>query len=106
MGVTERESGEEPEIQIDDSGAPDGAAIHRTGAVYPLQAPSSFPSAPIGRWNRYLIEANGPQITVTLNDMPINSDQSSRRLSGHIALQAYHFGSRLQFRNIQTKTLP
>ncbi|MDP8929937.1 MAG: DUF1080 domain-containing protein, partial [Actinomycetota bacterium] len=94
------------EIQIDEFGAPNRAAIHRTGAIYPLQGPSSFPSAPIGRWNTYLIEANGPLITVTLNGVPVNSFESSRQGSGHLALQAHHFGSRVQFRNLQIKKLP
>ncbi|MDP9454116.1 MAG: DUF1080 domain-containing protein [Actinomycetota bacterium] len=30
----------------------------------------------------------------------------SRQGSGHIALQAHHFGSRVQFRNLQIKKLP
>ena len=94
------------EIQIDELGAPDGAAVHRTGAVYRLQAPSSFSSAPVGRWNTYLIEANGPLINVTLNGVPINSFESSRQGAGHLALQAHHLGSRVQFRNLQVRKLP
>ena len=94
------------EIQIDDAGAPDGAAIHRTGAIYALQAPSSFPVAPAGQWNTYLIEANGPQITVTLNGIQVTSYTSDRRGSGYLALQTHDFPSRVQFRNLQMKKLP
>lgn len=94
------------EIQIDEVGVPDGAAIRRTGAIYPLQGPSSFPSSRVGRWNTYLIEANGPLINVTLNGVPINSFHTTRQSSGHLALQAHHFGSRVQFRNLQIKKLP
>jgi hypothetical protein len=94
------------EIQIDEFGDPDGAGVHRTGAVYPLQAPNSFPSSPVGRWNTYLIQADGPLINVNLNGVPVNTFQSSRQGSGHIALQAHHFGSRVQFRNLQIKKLP
>jgi hypothetical protein len=94
------------EIQIDDVGAPDGASIHRTGAIYALQAPTSFPIQPIGLWNTYLIEASGSKIKVTLNGTPINSYTSTRQASGYLALQAHDFPSRIQFRNLQVKKLP
>jgi choline dehydrogenase-like flavoprotein len=94
------------EVQIDDVGAPDGLAIHRTGAIYALQAPTSFPIQPVGLWNTYLIEANGGQVKVTLNGTLINSYASTRRSSGYLALQAHDFPSRIQFRNIQIKKLP
>jgi len=94
------------EIQIDDIGAPDGANIHRTGAIYALQAPTSFPIQPVGLWNTYLVEANGPLIKVSLNGTPINSYTSSRQPTGYFALQAHDFPSRIQFRNLQVKKLP
>ena len=94
------------EVQIDDVGAPDGLAIHRTGAIYALQAPTSFPIQPVGLWNTYLIEANGGQVNVTLNATLINSYASTRQSSGYLALQAHDFPSRIQFRNIQIKKLP
>jgi choline dehydrogenase-like flavoprotein len=93
------------EIQIDDLGAPEGAGIHRTGAIYALQAPSSFPIRPLGEWNTYLITANGNQIDVTLNGIPINSYTSTRGTSGYLALQMHDFPSRVQFRNLQVKKL-
>ncbi len=94
------------EIQIDDVGAPDGANIHRTGAVYALQAPTSFPIQPIGLWNTYLIEANGPQLNVTLNGTHVNSYVSTKQGAGYLALQAHDFPTRVQFRNLQIKKLP
>jgi choline dehydrogenase-like flavoprotein len=94
------------EIQIDDLGAPDGSAIHRTGAVYALQAPTSFPATPPGQWNTYLIEATGAQITVTLNGAIVNSYTSSRQGSGYLALQMHDVPSRVQFRSLQVKKLP
>lgn len=94
------------EIQIDDVGAPDGAGIHRTGAVYALQAPTAFPVKPLGQWNTYLITANGPQIDVTLNGELVNSYTSSRERTGYVALQLHDWPSRLQFRNLQVKKLP
>ncbi len=99
------------EIQIDEIGFDSqtntsGHAIKRTGAIYDLQAATAFPSNPIGSWNSYLIEANGNQIKVTLNGQLVNTYQSNRQGSGHIALQAHHYTSRVQFRNLQIKKLP
>jgi Domain of Unknown Function (DUF1080)/GMC oxidoreductase len=94
------------EIQIDDIGAPDGAAAHQTGAVYALQGPTAFPANPPGQWNSYLIEANGPVINIILNGQLINTYQSSRQPSGFIALQAHGWPSRVQFRNLSVNKLP
>ncbi|MDQ3918905.1 MAG: DUF1080 domain-containing protein [Acidobacteriota bacterium] len=99
------------EIQIDETGFDSatntgGHPEKRTGAIYNLQAPSSFPSNPIGSWNTYIIEAVGPQIKVTLNGQVVNVFQSNRQTSGHIALQAHHRTSRVQFRNLQIQKLP
>jgi choline dehydrogenase-like flavoprotein len=93
------------EIQIDDIGAPDGAAIYRTGAIYALQGPTSFPVKPVGEWNTFLIEAKGPHITVTLNGILVNSYVSSREQFGYLALQVHDFPSRAQFRNMRVKEL-
>jgi choline dehydrogenase-like flavoprotein len=99
------------EVQIDERGfdsvsGTEGHPQKRTGAIYDLQAPSSFPSRPIGEWNTYLIEANGSQIRVTLNGQSVNVYKSTRQSSGFIALQAYKPSSRVQFRNLQVKKLP
>lgn len=93
------------EIQIDESGAPDGHWDARTGAIYKLQAPKVLVSAPVGQWNRCLIEAAGPRITVTLNGQLVNDYISTRRQTGFIALQCHHQGSRVQFRNLARKRL-
>ncbi len=71
-----------------------------------LQAPTTLASNPIGTWNTYIIEANGPQIKVTLNNQLLNTYNSNRQLSGFIALQAHHYTSRVQFRNLQIQKLP
>jgi choline dehydrogenase-like flavoprotein len=99
------------EIQIDEIGwdsasQTGGHPEKRTGAIYNLQAPTSFPSNQVGDWNTYLIEANGNQIRVTLNGQLINVYQSNRQTSGHIALQAHHRTSRVQFRNLHIQKLP
>ncbi len=99
------------EIQIDERGYDsntntEGHPLKTTGAIYDLQAPSAFASNPIGMWNTYVIEAVGHQIKVTLNGQLINTYQSTREVSGHIALQAHHYTSRVQFRNLQIQKLP
>ncbi|HET7372094.1 MAG TPA: DUF1080 domain-containing protein, partial [Gemmatimonadaceae bacterium] len=98
------------EIQIDPRGFDsatnsEGHPLKITGAIYDLQAPSASTAVQIGTWNTYVIEANGPGIRVTLNGQLVNDYQSTRNLSGHIALQAHDFSSRTQFRNIQVKKL-
>jgi choline dehydrogenase-like flavoprotein len=72
------------EIQIDNAGAPDGAAKHRTGAVYAVNYPGDpnpDPTQPgatvgdsvtprdalVGAWNQYRIDVNANSITVRLN---------------------------------------
>jgi 3-keto-disaccharide hydrolase/GMC oxidoreductase len=93
------------EIQIDDLGGgnPAGLDIHRTGAIYGLQAPSTFPARPPGEWNTYLIETAGPKIKVTLNGVLVNDYTSTREQSGFLALQVHSFPSKIQFRNLQFK---
>lgn len=98
------------EIQIDERGFDsatnsEGHAVKRTGAIYDLQAPSSFPSGPVGSWNRYEIEARDDTIRVTLNGTLVNVYQSTRQRSGYLAVQAYRPSSRVQFRNIRLKDL-
>ncbi|MFL6446237.1 MAG: family 16 glycoside hydrolase [Bryobacteraceae bacterium] len=55
------------EVQIDALGQPDGAAIHKTGAVYNFQAPTSIPTSPLGQWNAYEIRVEGQRYRVKLN---------------------------------------
>jgi hypothetical protein len=89
------------EIQIDDLGAgnPAGLDIHRTGAVYGLQAPTGFPALPAGQWNSYLIQTQGTTIRVTLNGTLVNEYTSDRRTTGFLALQV-HSGT-IQYRNLR-----
>lgn len=61
------------EVQIDELGAPDGAAIHRTGAVYrkdnrtDQETLTQQPARPVGEWNDYEIRVDGQLYIVTLN---------------------------------------
>jgi choline dehydrogenase-like flavoprotein len=106
------------EEQIDETAAPDGAPIHRTGAIYSFKAPTDGPVVvfPAGEWNQYEITVDGTNITVALNGTVVNrflfngDPQSPRRgLAStpqeprYIGLQA-HTG-RVLFRNIQWRAL-
>ncbi|HEX2362357.1 MAG TPA: DUF1080 domain-containing protein [Jiangellaceae bacterium] len=61
------------EIQIDELGAPDGADLHRTGAIYaePNQAFTLQPALPVGQWNVYEIRVQGQTYTVDLNGVRV-----------------------------------
>ncbi|NOG73366.1 family 16 glycoside hydrolase [Roseicella sp. DB1501] len=65
------------EIQIDELARPDGAAIHRTGAVYSFKGPTDGPVVvhPPGEWNRYRITVDGPNLMVALNNQVVNNFQ-------------------------------
>lgn len=106
------------EIQIDEQAAPDGADIHRTGAVYG-QLPQTFslaPARPVGQWNEYEIRVkkqtyvvmlNGSQVTsFTFAGDPAIPDRglpSTAAAPRFIGLQA-HTG-RVLFRRIRIKAL-
>ena len=99
------------EIQIDQRGfdsvtGTEGHPLKVTGAIYDLQPPFASTQVPIGTWNTFIIEANGPRIRVTLNGQLVNDYQSPREQSGYLALQAHDFLSRTQFRNVFVKKLP
>jgi choline dehydrogenase-like flavoprotein len=101
------------EVQIDEFGAPDGAAIHKTGAIYnePGQHLSLQSANPAGQWNAYEIRVQGDSYTVILNGVQVtqfNNPHAGRGLAStaqapsYIGLQAYP-GQRMQFRNIRIK---
>jgi hypothetical protein len=101
------------EVQIDELGQPDGAAIHKTGAIYnePGQTLSLQPAKSPGQWNEYEIRVQGDSYTVFLNGVQVtlfNNPHAGRGLAGtakapsYIGLQAYS-GQRVQFRNIRIK---
>ncbi len=103
------------EVQIDQTAAPDGAAIHKTGAIYSLagpQNPNALPVLPPGQWNEFQIQAQGQTYTVSLNGQQITQFQNNDPTRGlpsapnapsFIGLQA-HTG-RVAFRNIQIKAI-
>lgn len=102
------------EVQIDELGQPDGAAIHKTGAIYnePGQTLSQQPAKPPGQWNEYEIRVQGDSYTVLLNGAQVtqfNNPHAGRGLAGtakapsYFGLQTYP-GQRVQFRNIRIKS--
>src|SRR5207253_1049296 len=102
------------EVQIDNTGVPDGFPKHRTGAVYAVNYPGdpnpdpALPPAQAGdfvnpqdaqvlTWNQYRIEVQGDVITVNLNGANTarytNTDPNRCRFSAaaptFVGLQAY-----------------
>jgi hypothetical protein len=103
------------EVQIDEKGAPDGAAIHRTGAIYnePTQNKQPVSAKPIGEWNLFEIEVKGDEYKVNLNGQLatnfVNTNPNRGLISSLAAptfmgLQTYP-GKRVAFRNIYVKEL-
>ena len=60
-------------MQIDEEARPDGAGIHRTGAIYKLAAPdpSRLEVGNVGEWNRYEITVRGNRYTIVLNGQEV-----------------------------------
>jgi hypothetical protein len=57
-------------------------------------------------WNEFEITARGGTIEVVLNGEAVSRlTDASREPRGHIALQAHHEGSNVQFRNLQIRRL-
>lgn len=106
------------EVQIDEYAQPDGAVIHKTGAIYNFAAPQPRSSIlPAGQWQEYTIQVQGQTYTVFLNGEQITNfnftgdpAQPERGLPTtstaprFMGLQVYP-GSRVAFRNIRIKSL-
>jgi hypothetical protein len=119
------------EIQIDNTGAPDGRPKHKTGAVYAVNYPIDPPDDPqmpaptpgdfvnpqnaqILAWNQYRIEVQGDVITVNLNGVNTakytNTDPNRGRFSAaeptFVGLQSYSdYAYTTAFRNIRATVL-
>lgn len=102
------------EIQIDETAAPDGSPIHRTGAIYSFKGATDGPLvvAPVGEWNQYEITVDGADITVSLNGTVVNrfhfngDPQTPRRGLASTPQEPRFIGlqthtGRVLFRNIQ-----
>jgi hypothetical protein len=103
------------EVQIDELARPDGADIHRTGAIYgqPGQNLNLQPALPVGQWNTYQIRVQGQVYTVLLNGVQVtqfNNPIAARGLAttpqaaSFVGVQTYP-GSRVAFRNILIRAL-
>lgn len=109
------------EVQIDERAAPDGAAIHRTAAVYGLQGPANPGTLPVrglGEWNSFEISVQGQSYRITLNGVLVTTfnftpgsdpQHPDRALPTKPAAPRYvglqtHTG-RVAFRNVQIKAL-
>ncbi len=89
------------EIQIDDEGAPDGDLIHKTGAIYGVQAPAKIASKAPGDWNTFVIRVEGQTYNATLNGEPVITNfKGNRSVRGHIGLQNHLPKDQVFFRNI------
>jgi len=89
------------EVQIDDFGNPDGALIHKTGAIYGVQAPLAQAAKPPGQWNTYVIRVVRQTYNVTLNGQVVIQDFTGNRSSrGFIGLQNHLPADVVFFRNI------
>jgi choline dehydrogenase-like flavoprotein len=119
------------EIQIDNTGQPDGRPKHKTGAVYAVNYPNDPPDDPqmsaptpgdlvnpqnaqVLSWNQYRIEVRTDVITVNLNGFDTakytNTDANRGRFSAQeptfIGLQSYsNYGFTAAFRQIRATVL-
>jgi hypothetical protein len=112
------------EVQIDEFGAPDGFAIHRTGAIYRKdnrtdnETLTQRPARGVGEWNDYEIRVQGQMYTVTLNGdqvcvfdntnlYPQRGKPTTPAAPSYIGLQVYanprYF---VRYRRVQIKSLP
>jgi hypothetical protein len=73
------------EIQIDETGAPDGKTEHTTGAVYsvPNQVRTPKPALPIGQWNQFRLVVRGQTYDVFLNGDQVTHFENQDATRGH-----------------------
>jgi glucose/arabinose dehydrogenase/type 1 glutamine amidotransferase len=84
------------EIQIDNT----ADAIHTTGSIYDVAAPTRMAANPAGQWNHYRIEVTGQRYQVYLNGEKVNDFFGERGRQGYIGLQNHDVDSRVHFKNI------
>jgi hypothetical protein len=75
---------------------------YRTGGIVHIASPSARIDAG-GRWNTYLIRAEGTRLLVTLNGTPVVDTTNNLFATGPIALQ-YGAGT-VRFRNVRIREL-
>jgi hypothetical protein len=87
------------EVNISDQRAD---PTYRTGAVVGVSSPSEVVNAG-GRWNEYVIRAEGPRLTVVLNGVVTVDAEDSTHAEGVIGLQ-YSTGE-VRFRSVRIRPL-
>jgi serine/threonine protein kinase len=106
------------EIQLLDDAAPEYRAVkawQKNGSVYGIIPAAQSVAAPANKWNKLLVKAEGPWITVAVNGtqvlhgsleahkpLPLVKPDVNRR-SGRIGLQIY--GRPVEFKNIRIREL-
>ncbi len=97
------------EVQIDNTGHPDGAPKHTTGAIYDIedQQFGRVAPRPVGEWNDYRIRVVGQVYEVVLNDLPAtrfeNHDAGRGAALGFVGIQT-HSGN-VAFRDVRIRAL-
>lgn len=89
------------EIAIDDT---TGTGVHDTGAFYDLVAPKANAQKPTGEWNRMVIRAEGPVVTVTLNGQEVSRlDHDEWKEAGQRPDGSAHKFSKVAIRDLNQK---
>jgi hypothetical protein len=113
------------EIQILDTYGREPTTTHCCGALYDIQPPTRNTCKPAGEWNTMVLTAQGPKVTVVLNDEEVvdvdltawttpgqNPDGSPNKFErayctmtekGHIGFQDH--GGKCWFREVKLKEL-
>lgn len=121
------------EIQLLDDAAPKWKGLNPRQAnlsFFGHQAPTANPAKPAGEWNRLVITADGPHLTVSLNGQKVNECDLSKWTDakkmpdgaaippwlsrpwselgpvGRIGFQGRHAGAGVKFRNVRIRPLP
>ena len=75
---------------------------YRTGSIVGVSSPSEVVDGG-GHWNEYVIRAEGPRLTVTMNGIETVNAEDSEHSAGVIGLQ-FSTGT-VKFRNVRIRTL-
>jgi len=103
------------DVRIDETGAPDGSIVRRTGAINgePKQERTPVAARPPGLWNEFEIRVEGQEYTVFMNGERVTRFRNSDPARGlpttpdtptFIGFAVYP-GSRVAFRNIRIRAL-
>ena len=89
------------EISIDNL----GDAIHTTGSIDGVAAPTRMAGKTAGLWNHYRIEVAGQRYQIYLNGEKVNDFFGDRARQGYIGLQNNDVDSKVHFRNVRVTPL-